>query len=302
MENIENVTEAVEQPADQQDAFMSGFDDDMPETEQAADQQTEQEEGEAQAEDSGEETEADATADSESDSDQPETTGSEAGEPAADQQPKTPQTWLVKHMGETKTFAATDITPELLQKGLDYDRIRGKYDEAKPVMELFSEFAKNAGMSVADYAKFIRTEAKKAGGMSEAEAKRTVELEEREAAVAAKEAQQQDNATSKEANDARIRADLAEFEKAFPSVYKQAKTDPKTIPESVWKDVRDGLSLTAAYARYAVEAANAAAKAEKDRAEVAAQGRKNAARSTGSMRSAGNDSKNTDPFLDGFGS
>ena len=32
----------------------------------------------------------------------------------------------------------------LAQKGLDYDRIRGKYDEAKPVIEMFGEFARAA--------------------------------------------------------------------------------------------------------------------------------------------------------------
>jgi hypothetical protein len=168
-------------------------------------------------------------------------------------------------------------------------------------MEMCSEFAKKAGMSVTDYAKMLRVEAKKAGGVSDAEAKRAVELEDREAAVAAVEAQRQEAANAKTAQDTRIKADLAEFERAFPEVYKQAKTDPKVIPQSVWKDVGSGLSLTAAYSRYAVAKANATAKAEKEKAETAAQGQRNAARSTGSMKSAGNDSKNTDAFLEGFG-
>ena len=129
-----------------------------------------------------------------------------------------------------------------------------------------------------------------------------MELEDREAAVAAQEAQRQEATDAKTAKTARIRADLTEFEKAFPDVYKQAKTDPKAIPESVWKDVQGGLSLTAAYARYAVNAANAAAREVQQQTAAAEQTRKNAARSTGSMRSAGNDAKNKDAFLEGFNS
>lgn len=307
MENIETAMQAAEQTADQQDAFLQGFgDDDMPETEQAADQQTEQEEAQQQTE--GAETtvteESAETAETESGAGETETTETE-GDANAEQQKEAetaPISWTIKHMGESKTLAVTDITPELLQKGMDYDRIRGKYDEAKPVMEMFSEFAKSANMSVADYVKFIRTEAKKASGVSEAEAKRAVELEDREAAVAAKEAQQNEAATEKTAQDAKVQADLADFEKAFPTVYAEAKKDPKAIPQSVWDDVKTGMSLTAAYSRYALAKANEAIQAEKDKAAVAEQVRKNGARSTGSQRSAGNDSKNTDPFLEGFGS
>ena len=307
MDNIENAGQAVE-TADQQDAFMQGFGaDDASETEQAADQQTGQEsEDTAQAESTGTpEQEAGGAESGQPEAAEPETTGTEQGQETAPQQQEQTapaKTWQIKHMGETRSFGVEDITPELLQKGMDYDRIRGKYDEAKPVVEMFSEFARRAGMSLADYAKHIRTQAKQAGGMSEAEAKRTVELEEREAAVAAKEAQRQEATDAKTARAARIRADLTEFEKAFPDVFKQAKSDPKAIPESVWKDVQGGLSLTAAYARYTVNAANAAAQEAQQKAAAAAQTQKNAARSTGSMRSAGNDAKNKDAFLEGFNS
>lgn len=307
MENIENVVETTEQSTDQYDAFMDGFDaDDTPATETTADPQTEQD-GEEAAQTEGTETpetEEGAETDSEeSGANGPDTTEpNEDAKPAEQKEPTAPTTWQIKHMGETKTFGVSDITPEILQKGLDYDRIRSKYDEAKPVMEMFSEFAKAAGMSVADYAKHVRIETKKASGLSAEEAKRTVELEEREAAVAIEEAQRKEAADNKAAQDAKVQADLRDFAKAFPEVYEKAKVDNKAIPSSVWEDVGRGFSLTAAYARYAVKQAESAAQNEKARAEVAEQGRKNAARSTGSMRSAGNDRKNTDAFLEGFGS
>ena len=306
MENIETAAVATEeQSADQYDAFMAGFgEDDAPETEQAADPQTEQVEETEQTENS-------ETPENEGSDEPAESSESGAGETVesegkADQsqktEPEAPIVWRTKHMGEEKTFGVKDITPEILQKGLDYDRIRGKYDEARPVMEMFSEFAKNAGMSVTDYVKYIRTEAKKATGMSEAEAKRTVELEEREAVVAAEEAQRKADADNKAARESKVRAELGEFAKAFPTVYERAKTDKSVIPQSVWDDVGRGFSLVAAYARYSVGQAEAATKAAADKADRVAQDQKNASRATGSMRSAGNDRKNVDPFLEGFGS
>lgn len=82
---------------------------------------------------------------------------------------------------------------------------------------------------------------------------------------------------------------LAEFAKAFPEAYHRAKEDPDAIPEAVWADVRAGMSLTAAYARYTV-----------GQTARARQSQVNAQRATGSMRSAGSDSKNKDPFLEGW--
>ena len=291
----ENTNLTAEQTADQQEAFLDGWEDEPTEAEEAADQQTERAEepdvteGESTEAEDGEQAEG-AQAETES-----ETTdsGSEEGGEQPKQQTAAP-TWTVKHMDETRTLGVGDVTPELLQKGLDYDRIRGKYDEAKPVMEMFSQFAAQAGMSVSDYARSIRREAKKAGGMSEAEAWRAVELEDREANLFAREAERQAQAQARQAGEARVREDLAQFAKAFPEVYEQAKSDPKRIPEGVWQDIDRGLSLTAAYSRYAVAKAS-------QWAASAAQNRKNALRSTGSLRSAGNDAGSADPFLEGFG-
>ena len=167
-------------------------------------------------------------------------------------------------------------------------------------MELFGRFARQNNMSIQDYAAHLRTQAMKASGMSEAEAKRTVALEDWEAAVAAKEAVE----SAKQAADqrrsdaeARRRADVAEFQRAFP----EAAKDPKSIPQEVWADVRGGMGLVTAYSRYQVKAANERAEAAQRSAAAAAQNKKNAQRAAGSMKSAGADSKSKDPFLEGFG-
>ena len=170
-------------------------------------------------------------------------------------------------------------------------------------MELFGAFAKQAGMSVQDYVAHIRLQAKQSQGMSTEEAKRSIDLEDREAAVSAKEAaeaqRQQEAAQARQAQnsaDARRQADIAEFQKTFPDAAK----DPKSIPAEVWADVRNGSSLVSAYAKYAVAQANAKAQAAEQKAETTSQNQRNAGRSTGSMKSAGENIESKDPFLSGW--
>lgn len=285
MEEMDNI--GLEMAADQQDAFLDGWDG----TEETT------EEPEEVSKEPAQEPEEDT-----------------AQEPAQEpgdttQEPEKVQTetvqapeWTIKHNGAEQVMRAQDITPELLQKGVDYDRIRGKYDEAKPVMELFSGLAKANNMTVPDYIRVVRSAVKKAEGMNEDEAERAIALEDREAAVSAKEAEQQEAEAAEQQQSTKIRSDLQEFAAAFPEVYKQAENDPQTIPQGVWAEVRNGLSLTAAYAKYAVEAARAEASAAKEAAKTADLNRKNSERSTGSMQSAGNENRQKDAFLEGWDS
>lgn len=285
MEEMDNI--GLEMAAYQQDAFLDGWD--------GAEETTE--EPEEVSEEPAQEPEEDT-----------------AQEPAQEpgdttQEPEKVQTetvqapeWTIKHNGAEQVMRAQDITPELLQKGVDYDRIRGKYDEAKPVMELFSGLAKANNMTVPDYIRVVRSAVKKAEGMNEDEAERAIALEDREAAVSAKEAEQQEAEAAEQQQSTKIRSDLQEFAAAFPEVYKQAENDPQTIPQGVWAEVRNGLSLTAAYAKYAVEAARAEASAAQEAAKTADLNRKNSERSTGSMQSAGNENRQKDAFLEGWDS
>lgn len=301
MNEMENTGMEMTDPADQQDAFLDGWDDS--ETEIAADQPGQDADDEAETD--GEHPEEDA-ADTDTDEGETETTAeqqaADGSQQNAEDGEKPEPAWVIKHNGTELTVKAGDITPELLQKGVDYDRIRSKYDEAKPVMEMSSGLAKASGMSVQDYIRTVRSAVKKAEGLNDEEARRAIDLEDREAAVSAKEAEQQENEAAASEQSAHIDSAIREFASAFPDVYKQAELDPKTIPDSVWADVRSGMSLTAAYARYAVESANSAAKAAQDKADATVLNQKNSARSAGSMQSAGNDSKQKDAFLIGWDS
>lgn len=216
----------------------------------------------------------------------------------------TPKLVPLKHLGEERMVTEAERNA-LAQKGMDYDRIRAKYEEAKPAMELIAQFAKKAGVTTAEYITAIREQAKQAEGMSEAEAKRMVDLEDREARVAIREAEEaerkeaENKATNAQtAEEQRRAADIAEFQKTFP----EAAKDPKSIPPEVWAEVKNGASLVAAYSKYAVKTANAAKDAAMREAASAKQNNKNAERATGSMKSAGEESKSKDPFLSGWDS
>lgn len=299
---MEETTNTAVEQEQTSDSFMEGWESDDPVVDEAdqPEETTEEAKPEEATPDTQSETAAENATETADNAEQAQAETQQQENPPAD----APKVWTLRYMDQDKQVGETEMVT-LAQKGMDYDRIRGKYDEAKPVMELFGAFAKQAGMSISDYVAHIRIQAKQSQGMSEAEAKRSIDLEDREAAVSAKEAaeaqrQQAANQAQQARNDAdaRRRADIAEFQKTFPDAAK----DPKSIPAEVWADVRNGSTLVAAYAKYAVAQANAKANAAEQRAETTSQNQKNAGRSTGSMRSAGDSVASKDPFLEGWDS
>ena len=299
-ENTMTTTETVEQTSE--DAFLAGWEDSDSPIE--ADQPEEEEEAEEAPADNESEEEAQEEDASPSDQKKEENSEPAAAPEAEEVKADAPKTWMLRHLDEQKEVGEQEMVA-LAQKGMDYDRIREKYNEAKPVMDLFREFAKQANLTVPEYVAHIRMQAKKAAGMNDADAKRAVELEDREAAVAQKEeaqkeAEKQQSAESqaKADADARRKADIAEFQKTFPDAAKE----PDKIPKEVWDGVKSGLSLVAAYARYQVEKAKADAAAAAKETAAVKQNQKNAGRSTGSMKSAGEEKRNRDPFLEGWNS
>ena len=305
MENVENMSVQEEQTADQQDAFLDGWGDEQ--TAQDAPETSETAEGEDTAEEETEPASETEGAQSAPDGGAAETAaeaGAEAQTETTEQKADAPEkTWTLRHMDETKNVGEAEMVT-LAQKGMDYDRIRAKYDESKPAMEILSIFAKQKGVSVADYVSFLRTEAKKADGLSEAEARRSLELEDREAAVTAREAEQAaERQAAEQANAAanaaaqRRKADIDEFAREYPDVAR----NPDAIPKEEWDAVAAGSSLTVAYAKYTAKQAREEAERTRSAAQAAQQNIKNAARSTGSMQSAGQNAGGRDPFLEGWG-
>lgn len=296
MEDMMTESTAVKQP-ETTDSFLDGWDgaDEQPTDQleaETAPEETPAEEPDEAAEQPAEDVTADGT---DTPAQEPQTEQQTGG---ADQ----PRTWELRHLDEVRTVNEADMVT-LAQKGMDYDRVRSQYDEFKPVMEMFSQFANKQGMNTKEYIALIRAQAKQADGLNEADARRAVELEDREAAVAAVEAERQaqqaaaDRAEqARAAAESRRQADIEEFRKTFP----EAAKDPKSIPQQVWDAVRGGSSLVSAYAQFAVQQAQQDAASARREAASAQQNRTNAERSTGSMKSAGSGLKARDAFLEGW--
>ncbi|MEI3298346.1 hypothetical protein [Dysosmobacter welbionis] len=205
----ENTTGLEQETETTVDSFMDGFD--GAETlESPADQPEEQESEheETPADEEQKAPETPAAGNENTDAKPDEGVEPEKQEAPEAQEPETtPKTWTLRHLGEDKTVNEQELTA-LAQKGLDYDRIHGKYEEFRPVMDLFNQFANKAGMNTTDYIAHIRQEAKRAEGLNAEEAKRAVELEDREATVAAKEAAEAER--QREQRDAEAQKQSAE--------------------------------------------------------------------------------------------
>ena len=297
----ENTT-AQETGEQTSDSFLSGFGEE--ETEQTSSEPETEDNG---AENSEEEPETIPSAEGEG-TEEPENseradTDAEDTSAGDAEQSAQPVTIHVSHMGEEKDLTA-DEARELAQKGMDYDRVRQKYDEAKPVVEMVRQFADQQHMTVEQYISFVRTEAKKAAGMDDEEARRAVELEDREATVSQREAEQQEAAAAmenaateqKSAND-RMQEDLALFQTRYPDAAKE----PDKIPQEVWDAVKGGTSLCDAYGNYVLKSKDTEIAALRQKLTAKEQNQKNQQRSSGSMRTSGNENQIKDPFLDGFG-
>lgn len=310
---MEENKESVENTDQTSEAFLDGFGGDDTAAEQStsenSDTQAETDEGPGAAEQNGADGKAEGGSSAESAKsvsvgapDGAEHSADEAAAEPSAHQAEQKKTWTLRHLDEEKTVDEQEMTA-LAQKGMDYDRVRTRYDEAKPVMELFSKFAKDNHMTIPQYAAYVRMEAKKASGMDDAAAKQAVELEDREAKLTAAEAEEQGRRDAQEKasqrkqdEEERRKADISEFQTRFP----EAAKDPKKIPASVWESVQSGLSLCSAYGDYLNKQKDAKISELQKALEDQKQNEKNSARSTGSMVSAGNESKAEDVFISGF--
>lgn len=197
--------------------------------------------------------------------------------------------FTLKHLDDVRTVSRDEVIA-LAQKGLDYDRIKGKLDgldtaelrEAQAELSELRAVAREQGMTVAEFADSMRAVmlAKKEGLSLERAnervklARREAELQRREEALTRKagEAEQAD-AAKKAAQEKRDR-DIREFVAEYGGV------DFKSIPQEVWADVSRGKGLVDAYRKHELRILKEELAAERKNTE-------NAARSTGSRKGAG---------------
>lgn len=243
-----------------------------------------------------------AAAAEEPEADQPTETETEQkpeteSEPQAEQ--KADQLFDLKHLDETRTVNREEVIA-LAQKGLDYDRIRDKYDAAKNSIEWYAanaesvrwleEIAKEQNMSFGQMVDATRAQimANKTGQPLSvcqgivANERKAAELEAQRKTLESKSSAEAEQAAAKE----RMQADIKAFQAAYPE---QAKK-PEELPKEVWDAVHNGDTLLNAYRAWENKQLREQLAQKTAAEERRAQEEKNRARSTGSQSTAGSKS------------
>jgi hypothetical protein len=198
------------------------------------------------------------------------------------------QRFVLKHLDEVREVSREEVIA-LAQKGMDYDRKTQKLSDTIAEYEAFlDEIAAPAGLNRTQLMDSIRARALVA---SEAEAGRTIT--ETEALFRVQQSRADKKRVAEEEAQAESQRKQAEAERQqsemlqrFATTYPEVKA--ADIPAEVWAETRKSGDLVSAWAKYE----NARLKREKAELErrisTMENNAKNAQRSTGSQKSAGN--------------
>lgn len=212
--------------------------------------------------------------------DQPEeATDAEAEQPEVKEQPAedADQYLELKHFDEIRKVTKAEAK-ELAQKGMDYDRIRGKLSDAEANLSKLQKYESFLNEMKGDFDSIddlindsrARVLADKEQ-ISYEEAVDRIQLSVQQQQI---QQQMQQQLSPEAIAETMRRASLQTFLQKYPDV------KPKDIPQEVWDDMNKTNNLVASYAAWkAKELAN--------ENEILKQNAKNKARSTGSMKSSG---------------
>lgn len=289
--------EEINNPELIEETYEDFWDVEAAEPEEVAETEAEVEES-AESEGTPEEAEADQP-EAEEESEPVEVETEESVEAEAD------QSFELRHLDEVKTVNREEVIA-LAQKGMDYDRVRAKYDElkskaavenesAKEAHEFVERLAKENGMTTQEFMDSTAASLKaKKSGVDFQTALKEVQMERRERDLAKKESRISEAEKAKEAEAEKESAAKAKREsdiRDFIEAHKDNPVDVKSIPQSVWADVAKGMTLNAAYMKYENQLLKSQL-AKKEAAEKErAQREKNKARSTGSVSTEGDTNK-----------
>lgn len=199
-----------------------------------------------------------------------------------------------------------DQMKEYAQQGLDYGRVRQQRDSLQQSLNdqlqwrsqneahlnELSEVAKAAGMDIPGLISSLRVNMLVQQGMSRETAQERIRAERAERQVAANQQQRSAQAQQEQARQ-RQEQDVQNFLRIYSGV------DPRTIPQSVWAEVRNGDTLVSAYGRYQNQQLQNQIKELNAKLEAQKQNNNNKQRSLGSVKSSGNNSVKDD-FMEGF--
>lgn len=215
------------------------------------------------------------------------------------------QTFVLKYLGAEKSVNRDEVVT-LAQKGMDYDRIRGRYDEAEKALaeaneklngyaaeaewlEAMKDVAKEQGTDLGDIVmNIIASQQAAKNGTTVASELPKVKLDfERKSFEKEKadwEKSKGEKAPAIDA-DAEMKAEIDEFQNAFPEVAENAKA----IPQEVWdaKNADPKKSLAQHYRNYLNKQKDAEIESLKSQLAAAQKSAENKQRSTGSQSSNG---------------
>ena len=312
MEDNTTVQPEVEEAVETSDAFFDGWDevDDVAVADDGQSSDVDDSEDPDNTEESEEE-DADADQQEADDAEGGDADAETKGESEGDKGTPDQDEFVLKHLGEERKVSRDEVV-QLAQKGLDYDRIRERWDGVK-----------NDIPKLRSYEKFLAELATSRGGNIEALMDETMTQilvnrakakgEELSASAAAAQAVRMrmengntrgydDEATepgvSGTEGEAGGKPDANEMVNRFLAEYPTVRAE--SIPKEVWDEVnRNGGDLLQAYRGYENKKLAEENKRLQKELESAKQQQKNKARSTGSTKSVGS-AATIDPFESGW--
>lgn len=287
-------------------AFDEGWDELFRDSDTDDGQEADRDTGDAwETDEESEATEADAD---QQEADEPEGDGTDGndsqGKAEGDEgSPDQGETYTLRHLGEERTVNRDEVI-SLAQQGMDYGRIKGKWDAVKddvPKLRMYEgflqELAETRGGNIDDLIDEVRTksliaQAKSRGETLTPTAAAAQAVRARLAAMAPAEAQKQADAEEEAQNRRKASVDR------FFSIYgKTVKSED--IPIEVWQEADKSGDLVGVYQKHAIEKLEKENQRLQKELEQAKQQQKNRSRSVGSMRSVGS-AATKDPFDEGW--
>ena len=161
----------------------------------------------------------------------------------------------ITHLGREIEVTEEDLIA-LAQKGMDYDyqrkqteQLKAQYESADGILEIIDAEARSQGMTRAQYTQYMQNYIREnqvnayiANGMTEADARRKVEVDQANNAAAAKYAEMQRQQEIANAEQNRTNQMLVQFAMKYPEV--------KTLPQEVLDRVKVGEHAIVAYQDY----------------------------------------------------
>lgn len=234
---------------------------------------------------------------------EPTETTTETTEPTetAEQPPANqPEMFELNYMGNVEKHTREEMIA-LAQMGKDRDRILQQRDAAMQFrtqheanIANLEQMAKDFGMeNPAALLDAMRVNLLRQQGKTQAEAEAIVRADNANRQLQGYQTQEQRMKEQQQAAQQRQQRDFQEFVQRYPGL------DPKTIPASVWQDVRKGEPLVQAYGRYEMQQLKAENQRLQQQLSAQKQNDENKKKSLGSMQS-GSATPKLDDFLRGF--